>query len=605
MNFRLDTPQLKHALSVNIQKEHDLVKGRQRARQVSALLGLSQQDQTRVATAVSEIARNAFQYAGGGRLDFLIDLQAQPQFLWVQVSDHGPGISNIDSVLAGTYVSPTGMGVGLAGSSRLMDDFRISSSPEGTVVRFGKAILKPITISEISAICSQLAQQSASSLAEELEQQNRDLLQTLDTLRTRESELERRQQELTRLNLELEETNRGVLALYAELDEKAEALRRADEMKSRFLSHVSHEFRTPVSSVLALTRLLLMRADGDLLREQEKQVSYIRDAAQQLADIVNDLLDLAKVESGKTEVRLTKIEVSQFLGATRALMRPLATNEAVSLIFEDPPFSIAFESDESKLGQILRNLISNSLKFTQQGEVRVTATLLSENTIAFAVKDTGIGIAPEDQDRIFQEFTQIEHPLQTRVKGTGLGLPLSRKLATLLGGSLAVESKPGAGSTFTLTLPYRHPIEAATTQKAGTPPCPRPKTILVVDDETTSRYLVERLLTGTKHHIIEASGSEAAERARFEAPDLILLDLMMPDRSGFEILDHLKSDPETASFPVIIHTAKVMNETDYERLGTRIVGVLPKGTDGRLPALMAIREILGEPDLFSSEPEFS
>ena len=605
MNSEFNQSHLRHILSVNIKRELDVVMGRQRARQMSTLLGFNQQDQTRIATSVSEIARNACQYAKGGRLDFLVNLQSSPQFFWIQVIDEGPGIRDIDSVLSGSYISPTGLGIGMAGTSRLMDEFHIDSSRQGTTVRFGKAIPKEIDIADIVQLCSALAEQRPAGLTGELERQNRDLLQVLDALRLRESELEMRRQDLERLNLELEETNRGVLALYAELDEKAEALRRADEVKSRFLSHVSHEFRTPVNSVLALTRLLLTRADGELTPEQEKQVGYIRDATQQLADMVNDLLDLAKVESGKTEVRLTHVDVSQFLGATRGLMRPLATNEAVSLIFEEPSPGLVFESDESKLGQILRNLVSNALKFTQRGEVRVKAApSKSSNEITFTVSDTGIGIAPEDQERIFHAFTQIQHSIQTQVKGTGLGLSLSRRLAVLLGGTLDVESTVGLGSTFSLTLPYARP--AATTLIQMEPDHhPACKTVLVVDDEKTSRYLVERLLRGTNHHIIEASASDAAELARFEAPALILLDLVMPDRSGFEVLEKLKSDPETTDIPVIIHTSKVMTETEHARLGNRIVAILPKGTEGRLPALLAMREILGEPSLFSSEPEFS
>lgn len=597
MNLQFNPSHLRHILSVNIQGELDAVTGRQRARQLSALLGFNQQDQTRIATSVSEIARNASQYATGGRLDFLINLQVRPQFFWMQVTDQGPGIRDIDSVLSGSYISPTGMGIGLSGTSRLMDAFHIASSPQGTTVQFGKAIPKQIEIADILQLCSVLAQQRPAGLTEELERQNRDLLLTLDALRQREFELER-------LNLELEETNRGVLALYAELDEKAEALRQADEVKSRFLSHVSHEFRTPVNSVLALTRLLLMRTDGELTPEQEKQVGYIRDATQQLADMVNDLLDLAKVESGKTELRLTPVDVSQFLGATRGLMRPLATNEAVSLIFEEPSPGLIFESDESKLGQILRNLVSNALKFTQHGEVRVKAApSKSSNEITFTVSDTGIGIAPEDQERIFQAFAQIQHPIQSQVKGTGLGLSLSKRLAALLGGTLSVESTIGLGSTFSLTLPYTRPT--ATTIQTESAHRPASKPILVVDDEKTSRYLVERLLRGTNYHIIEASASDAAELARFELPALILLDLVMPERSGFEVLDKLKSDPETTRIPVIIHTSKVMTETEHARLGNRIAAILPKGTEGRLPALLAMREILGEPSLFSSEPEFS
>ena len=308
-----------------------------------------------------------------------------------------------------------------------------------------------------------LSQQPAGGIAVELGRQNRDLLQTLEVLRERESELEKRQEDLSRLNAKLEETNRGVLALYAELDEKATALRRADEMKSRFLSHVSHEFRTPVNAMLALTRLLLRRVDGELSPEQEKQVAYIRDAAQQLAEMVNDLLDLAKVDSGKAELRIATIDAGQFLGAIRGLMRPLATNEAVSLVFEEPPEALLFQSDESKLGQILRNLISNALKFTLEGEVKISAGISATGDfVLFTVKDTGIGIALENQERVFHEFTQIEHPVQKQVKGTGLGLFLSRRLADLLGATLEVESSLGIGSTFKLTMPYSAPLSKLT-----------------------------------------------------------------------------------------------------------------------------------------------
>ncbi len=242
-------------LSVHIRGERDVVAARQRARQVSALLGFGDQDQARVATAVSEIARNAHQYSGGGQLDFSISLRSTPQCLWMQVSDHGPGIPGLDAILSGQYVSPTGMGLGVIGTCRLMDEFHISSAPgRGTTVLFGKCLpahARRIEMADIGRIGGSLVQQQTAGLDQELERQNRDLLQTLTALRTRELELEKRQEDFARLNVELDETNRGVVALYAELEEKAVALRRADEIKSRFLSHVSHEFRTPVNSVLA------------------------------------------------------------------------------------------------------------------------------------------------------------------------------------------------------------------------------------------------------------------------------------------------------------------------------------------------------------------
>src|SRR5262249_20502651 len=202
---------------------------------------------------------------------------------------------------------------------------------------------------------------------EEVRQQNQELLRTL-------GELQKRQTELRQLNRELEDTNRGVVALYAELDEKADYLRRASEMKSRFLSNMSHEFRTPLNSIQSLARLLLDRSDGDLMPEQEKQVSYIRKAAEDLTELVNDLLDLAKVEAGKVIVRPTEFEAGPLFGALRGMLRPLLThNASVALVFEEPVGVPTLNTDESKVSQILRNFISNALKFTERGEVRVSA----------------------------------------------------------------------------------------------------------------------------------------------------------------------------------------------------------------------------------------
>jgi signal transduction histidine kinase len=584
-------------LTLKIRTEPDIVIARQRARRLAALLGLSTTDQVGLATAVSEIVRNAVAYAGEAKVDFGLELFSNPQFLGVRVTDQGRGIPNL---------SQTGFGGGLAGARRLTERFEITSTPEkGTVVSFGKTLPAALDISDVARLTAELSQQPNPEPNEVLREQNQDLMQTLETLRVREAELESRRVELNRLNLELEETNRGVVALYAELEERAAALRRADELKSQFLSYVSHEFRTPVNSVMALTHLLLRRTDGDLTSEQEKQVTYIRKAVEGLAEMVNDLLDLAKVESGKTEVRYSTVEVSQVLGAVRALMRPLATNEGVSLIFEEVPAAMPIETDEAKVGQILRNLVSNALKFTEKGEVRVRVTNSAETgTIIFRVEDTGIGIAPEHLETIFQEFSQIEHALQGRVKGTGLGLSLSRKLAELLGGHLEASSKPGKGSAFTLTLPTRR-AERTEPDELPEQPARTDALILIVEDDEASRYVCRRMFRGTPYRIIESDALEAAERARFERPDLIILDLMMPGRTGFEVLDELKSDSSTSHIPVVIHTSKAVTVADLARLAGRHAGLLPKSGKDRKPALEAIREALGNAQLFADEPEFA
>ena len=277
------------------------------------------------------------------------------------------------------------------------------------------------------------------------------------------------------LNRELEDTNRGVVALYAELDEKADHLRRADELKSRFLSNMTHEFRTPVNSIIGLANLMIDDAEEEG-REPHPEVTYIRQAAEQLSELVNDLLDLAKVEAGKTVVRSAPFEVENLFGALRGMLRPLLLNQSVTLVFDDAVAIPALITDEAKVSQILRNLISNALKFTERGEVRVSAAVSDGgDLITFTVADTGIGIGPDDQPRIFEEFTQLEHRLQRHVRGTGLGLPLSRRLAELLRGTLTVQSEIGVGSTFLLTIPTvparaerrGHRLDAAARQAAA------------------------------------------------------------------------------------------------------------------------------------------
>jgi signal transduction histidine kinase/CheY-like chemotaxis protein len=585
-------------VTVSLLDEADVVTARQRARQLSAALNFPPQDQVRLATAVSEIARNAYQYARGGRVEFALALNARPQLLAVRVADKGPGIRDVAGVLAGDHTSQSGLGLGLAGTRRLMDAFDIESSGDGTTVRFGKSLPSNhpvLTLTDVRQLVSRLAGDRPAGAPQEVQRQNRELLETLESLRTRELELERRQAELERLNAELDETNRGVVALYAELDEKALDLRRANELKTRFLSHVSHEFRTPLNSILALGQLLLRRADGDLTQEQERQVTYIRKAADDLIEMVNDLLDLAKVDAGKTEVHPARIEMMQLFGTLRGIMRPLV-NETVALIFEDVPEGLTIVSDESKIAQILRNLVSNALKFTERGSVRVSCRVMNFKLIAISVADTGIGIAPEDIDNIFQEFTQLANPLQRKVKGTGLGLPLSRKLATLLGGTLEVRSTLGQGSTFILTLPVNVGAD-------DVPDSSPSDAVLIIDDEEMSRYLARQMFRGSPRRIIEAgSGVEGAELARFEKPALIVLDLIMPGRNGFEVLDELKSDPATSSIPVVIHTSKKLTKADQDRLAGRHAAVLSKSKTQEEETLQLIRQLLGEVETEVHEP---
>lgn len=260
------------------------------------------------------------------------------------------------------------------------------------------------------------------------------------------------------LRLELEETNRGVLALYAELDAQADELRQANELKSRFLAYMSHEFRTPIGSVLSIVRLLLDKVDGPLTGEQERQVKFIQETSMEFSDMVNDLLDLAKVEAGKIDISAGWFEMVDLFSTLRGMFKPVLTNPDLLLVFEDIEGVPKLFSDDRKLAQILRNFISNAIKFTSKGEVRVSAKKINDLMVTFSVSDTGIGIASEFHHAMFKDFNQIDSPIQKRLRGTGLGLSLSKKLAELLGGTVGLTSEPGVGSTFFVTIPILAPV---------------------------------------------------------------------------------------------------------------------------------------------------
>ncbi|MBD9442815.1 sensor histidine kinase [Pseudomonas sp. PDM04] len=271
----------------------------------------------------------------------------------------------------------------------------------------------------------------------------------------------RLQGEADALREELDETNQGVLALYAELDTQAEQLRQASDLKSRFLSYMSHEFRTPLGSILSITSLLSDELDGPLSPEQHKQVSFVSNAARELSDMVDDLLDLAKIEAGRISISPAWFDMFDLFAALRGMFRPIVDASAVDLIFEEPVGLPRLYTDDKKLGQILRNFISNSLKFTTRGEVRVSASLEGSDRVRFAVTDTGIGIAPELLGALFEDFSQVDSPLQKRLRGTGLGLSLCKRFAALLGGEVGVESTPGVGSTFFVIIPLAIATEPA------------------------------------------------------------------------------------------------------------------------------------------------
>jgi len=539
--------------TVAISEEEDVVYARQRARLVAELLGFDRTDQTRIGTAVSEIARNAYQYGGGGEMVLSFEGAAPAQDLVITVRDRGPGINDLPAVLEGSYTSPTGMGLGIVGTRRLMDRFSIESAAgAGTTVCFGKAIpaaAPSVTAHSLNHIADVLAETQAESPLEEVRLQNQELLHALQELR-------RRQEDMVTLNEELEDTNRGVLALYAELDEKAVQLGRANELKARFLSDMSHEFRTPLNSTLALSQLLLDRVDGELTVEQEKQVTFIRESAENLSMLVDDLLDLAKIEAGKTVVRARPCSVDDLFSSLRGMLKPMLVKQALELVFEDVDEAIPeLFTDDGKVSQILRNFVSNALKFTERGEIRVSAASSADGrAVVFRVADTGIGIAAEDQQRIFEEYAQVESAQRRVTRSTGLGLPICRKLAEMLGGSVAVESRPGEGSTFSAVIPVRY---APSDESGSAPPPETPDLtrfpVLLVEDDAATQLLCERYLRGSGFQVI-CAGTLADARRILERtkPMAVVLDILMPDGEGWGLLADLKAAPATRDIPVLV-----------------------------------------------------
>ena len=305
------------------------------------------------------------------------------------------------------------------------------------------------------------------SSLDELRTQNRELVVALGEVKSQRDELHRVNIELEETNRgvlalydelsgELETTNQGVVALYAEIDDKSAQLREASESKTRFLNNISHELRTPGNSVLGLARLLLDPDAEPLSGEQRRQVEFIAASAEDLLRLVNELLDLAKAESGRLEPSVAPVDLGELFEELRGTTAPLLSRPGVQLVIEPPRGVGILDTDRTLLRHVLRNLLSNAVKFTESGTVSMTAT--REGDVArIAVRDSGVGIAEDDQPRVFEEFFQVRGALQSQAKGSGLGLPFARRVARVLGGDLLLTSAAGEGSTFTVELPVAGP----------------------------------------------------------------------------------------------------------------------------------------------------
>ncbi|WP_252273330.1 ATP-binding protein [Pseudomonas subflava] len=556
-------------VSIEIREEVDVVNCRQSAKRIAAWLDLSQLEQIRFATSVSELARNIYQYAGSGFFHFDLAQNAVEQLcaLTFTAEDHGPGIAHIEQILDGSYVSPTGMGVGLRGAQRLMDDFDIKTSAAGTHIRGRKAIHPPRPFpspASLKAIREQLQSDGVADPYVELQVRGKELLLTT-------AELQSKQLELEATNVELENTNKGVVALYSELEKATEELREAGESKSRFFANMTHEIRTPINIVENISKLLLKGMDGPLNPEQYKQVAFISDAAAELSELVNELLDLSEAESGRIEITPVKFELSDFVEQLRQFAGALGLRHpSVEWEIVGASQEVALETDRHRLFQIMRNLIGNAFKYTPAGKVVVRTYLPDEHSAEFMVEDTGVGIAPENHARVFEEFLRVRGPGMSQVQGTGLGLPLARRLAGLLRGEISLDSELGRGSRFLLRFARRY-------DENGAEPAPLDLSginVLLIDDNEADRYLLSRLLQPYHPVIIEAvSATSSIDKLHAIRPDIIFLDLDLPDISGEDLLESMDWSMHAR---VLINTAKPLEGPLLERLQRQSRAILHK-----------------------------
>ena len=345
----------------------------------------------------------------------------------------------------------------------------------------------------------------------------------------------------------------------SELQSANQELARANKLKSEFLANVSHELRTPLSAIIGFSQILLDGIDGPVNEEQLQDITQVNKSGQSLLSLINQILDLSKIEAGKMELSLERVELPVLISAVLDSISPLAQEKGLRIDTRFPPGLPAVEGDAARLKQILINLLSNAVKFTDRGRIEVIAQP-SGRMVRIAVKDTGIGISREAQKLIFDEFVQGDGSSTRRHGGTGLGLSIVRKLVEMHGGAITVISEPGMGSTFTFTVPAW-----ATGQGTATPLQPRPlrrpnqglpgTAILVVDDDPSVRQLISRHLEQEGWKTVQASNAtDALQLARESRPMLITLDIMMPDASGWWVLEKLKEDPQTAGIPVLVVT---------------------------------------------------
>ena len=419
------------------------------------------------------------------------------------------------------------------------------------------------------------------------------------TLNKQFRELEEKTKELAMQSDELKEYNIELKMQKKEVDE-------ANKYKSAFLSNMSHELRTPLNSIIALSGVLTRKLKDDLPEDEYKYLSIIEKNGKQLLSIINDILDLSRVESGKEDINLSRFSVSSLVDSILESLEPMASEKGLKLINTISTELPELESDSTKCRHILQNVISNALKFTEEGSVKISAKNTADE-ILITIMDTGIGIEPETIPMIFDEFKQADDKMSRKYGGTGLGLAIAKKYVILLGGSIEVQSKPGSGSTFTISLPlvhagFREIVRSQETEDNDesneteeTAASPKGKaTILLVEDSEPQVIQMKYMLTKEGYTVRTANnGKEALDSIKNAVPDAMILDLMMPEVDGFKVLDSIRSQPETSQLPVLILTAKHITKNELFFLkGNHIHQIIFKGVVNRSELLAHVKNMI-------------
>lgn len=508
-------------LTVQVQWEQDVVLTRQRARQIAALLEFDTLDQTRIATAVSEMARNAFQYGGGGMVEFGVETAAPPT-LTIQIRDRGPGLVEIRELLEQDQRSGAIGGRGITGARRLMDRFELISSPEtGTTVSMGKLLPRrrdALKSADLARIGEALAKQSPTSPVEEIQQQNQELLRTLAELRARQAEVER-------LNAAL-----------------AAAARRRDE----FLAMLAHELRNPLAPISNALQLLRLRGEDTASREQvagvlERQVSH-------MSRLLEGLLDISRITQGKIVLRAEALDLVALVSATVEDHRFALHDRDLTLLLDLPAEPVPVQGDATRLSQIVDNLLTNAVKFTEAGgQVAVSLRVdRDRRSVSVTIRDTGIGIEPRMLAHVFDSFTQADHTLDRRRGGLGLGLAVVKGLVEMHAGQVSARSDGlGQGAEFGFTLPWdgasHVPSLALMAPASSILP---PLRILVIEDNVDTAETLKELLELSGHEAhVALTGRAGIQAALALRPDVVLCDLGLPEMDGYQVATALRQEP--------------------------------------------------------------